>query len=468
MNLRLFSIIILSSFFLSPVQAVILFGTGNPSANTTAPTGPLAGSGWQYQGQFNGFLGTAIAANYFITAKHIGGSVGDTFVFNGTSYVTGAVFPDPSSDLQIWRVSGSFPSHATLFSGTAASEVNLDLVVFGRGTQRGPVVTVGSDSHPGGWLWGPSDSVQRWGTNVVGSIETDPVYGKLVRAQFDSTAEPNEAHLSVGDSGGAVFVFNAGANMWQLAGINLAVDGPFSRSAAGTNPFDAALFDTTDLFVPNDQGGWSPAPNPSAFYATEIAAHKGFIESVVMQLTSVVSRKIHGTAGTFDINLPESGPAGIECRSGGATNAYTIVFTFANNVSVQGATVSTGAGNVTGFSTSGNVVTVDLTGISSGQIIVVNLAGVSDGINTSDVEATMAVLVGDSNGNGAVNSSDVAQTKSQIGQPLSAANFREDVNVNGAINSSDVSQIKSNIGADLPMQRVSDPLIATHNLLGTP
>jgi hypothetical protein len=430
---------------LTPLGAVILYGTGDPTANTAAPTGAFAGSGWQYEGQFDGFLGTVIASNYFVTAKHIGGGVGDTFTLNGVNYATTAVFPDPSSDLQIWRVAGSFPIHAPLFSGLAGSEVNLSLVVFGRGTQRGNPVGVGSDSHLGGWLWGNSDAIQRWGTNVVGSIYTDPSYGNLLRVPFDSNAGANEAHLSAGDSGGAVFVFNTSTNNWELAGINLAVDGPFSISSNGANPFNAAMFDTTGLFA---QGG--PAPNPSAFYSTEIAARKGFIESVVMQLTSVVSRKTHGSAGTFDVDLPETGKAGIECRSGGASNDYTLVFTFANNVIVQGATVSTGAGRVTSFSVAGNTVTANLSEVVTAQRIVVTLVRVSDGTNTSDVQATMDVLVGDTTANGAVNSSDVAQTQSQSGQPVTATNFREDVTVNGLINSSDVALVQSKSGTGLP------------------
>jgi hypothetical protein len=430
---------------LTPLRAVILYGTGDPTANTSAPAGALAASGWQYEGQFDGFLGTVIASNYFVTAKHIGGGVGDTFNFNGVNYTTTAVFPDPSSDLQIWRVDGSFPTHAPLFSGPAGSEVNLSLVVFGRGTQRGNPVGVGSDLHLGGWLWGPSDGIQRWGTNVVGSIYIDPSYGNLLRVPFDSNAGVNEAHLSAGDSGGAVFVFNTSTNNWELAGINLAVDGPFSTSSNGANPFNAAMFDTTGLFA---QGG--PAPNPSAFYSTEIAARKGFIEAMVMQLTSVVSRKTHGSAGTFDVDLPETGDAGIECRSGGASNDYTLVFTFANNVTVQGATVSTGAGRVASFSVAGNAVTANLTEVVTAQRIVVTLVGVGDGTNTSDVQASMGVLVGDTTANGAVNSSDIAQTQSQSGQPVAAANFREDVTVNGLINSSDVALVQSESGTGLP------------------
>ena len=37
----------------APSKAVILYGTDDPSVNTTAPTGELAGSGWQYQGVFS-------------------------------------------------------------------------------------------------------------------------------------------------------------------------------------------------------------------------------------------------------------------------------------------------------------------------------------------------------------------------------------------------------------------------------
>lgn len=431
---------------ITPSRAVILYGTDDPSVNTTAPAGALAGSGWQYEGQFGGFLGTVIASNYFITAKHIGGSVGQVFTFNGNSYTTTAVFRDPASDLAIWQVAGTFPIQAPLYSGPAGSEPNLDLIVFGRGTRRGNPVYVGIDSHLGGWLWGVYDRVQRWGTNIVGSIYNDPTYGKLLRAPFDTNAGPNEAHLSSGDSGGGVFVFNSSTNRWEFAGANLAVDGPFSISADGNNPFNAAMFDTTGLFVQGDQGNWITAPNPSAFYATEIAARRGFIESVVMQLISAASRKTQGKAGTFDINLPQTLKPGIECRSGGMTNGYTVVFTFAKNVSVQGASVTSGTGSVSNFTVIGSQVFVSLTGVRNEQTVVLTLAGVSDGANTSDVQATMGILIGDTTADGVVNSNDVVQVQSQLRQPVTTSNFRDDVNADGVINPADVKLVKSKSG----------------------
>jgi hypothetical protein len=434
----------------TPSSAVILYGTVDPSANTSAPTGALANSGWQYQGEFGGVLGTPIASNHFITAKHIGGTVGQTFVFNGVTYTTTAVFPDPSSDLQIWRIAGTFPVHAPIYSGGAGSELNLGLVVFGRGTQRGNAVNVGDDSHLGGWLSGPADGVQRWGTNVIGSIVNDSTYGKLLRAAFDANGGPNEAQLSTGDSGGGVFVFNAATNRWELAGINLAVDGPFSTSPNGTNPFNAAMFDTSGLFVQDDQGNWVTAPNPSAFYATEIAAREGFIDSVVMQLVSAVSRKTHGNAGTFDIDLPQTVKPGIECRTGGDTNDYTILFTFVNNISVGAASVTSGNGSVMNFSVLDNQVTVNLTGVTNVQTIVVTLTGVSDGTNTSNVQATMGVLFGDVSGNGTVSNTDVASVKSQVAAPVDSSNFRDDVTANGIISNTDVSSTKAQVGTIIP------------------
>ena len=58
----------------------------------------------------------------------------------------------------------------------------------------------------------------------------------------------------------------------------------------------------------------------------------------------------------------------------------------------------------------------------------------------------MGVLAGDTGGSGAVNGTDVSQTKLQSGQPVTGSNFRTDVGVNGAINGTDVSCGEIEIG----------------------
>src|SRR5205814_1989532 len=69
--------------------------------------------------------------------------------------------------------------------------------------------------------------------------------------------------------------------------------------------------------------------------------------NVSVPVLDVVSRKTHGSAGDFDIHLPLTGSPGIECRTGGANNNHTLVFTFANPlVSVASADVTSGSGSV--------------------------------------------------------------------------------------------------------------------------
>jgi hypothetical protein len=167
--------------------------------------------------------------------------------------------------------------------------------------------------------------------------------------------------------------------------------------------------------------------------------------------TSVVSRKVHGGAGAFDINLPLSGPVGIECRSGGGTNAYQVVVTFASAVTANGASVTAGTGTVDMASGNGtNTLTIDLSGVTNAQTITVTLTGVSAGSGSGNIAISMGVLVGDSSGNGSVNASDVSQTKLRSGQATSATNFRSDVNASGGINATDVSTVKIRSGSSLP------------------
>ncbi len=166
--------------------------------------------------------------------------------------------------------------------------------------------------------------------------------------------------------------------------------------------------------------------------------------------TSIVSRKTHGGAGTFDVNLPATGSPGIENRTGPVAGVHQVIVTFANPVTVSAASLSSGAGSVSNFSVSGSQVTVNLAGVADAQVISIGLTNVNDGVNAGDVTIPMAVLLGDTNGNGSVNAGDVAQTKGQSGQAVTVTNFREDVNANGSINAGDAALVKSRSGMILP------------------
>ena len=168
-------------------------------------------------------------------------------------------------------------------------------------------------------------------------------------------------------------------------------------------------------------------------------------------LTGGVSRKTHGGAGTFDINLPLSGEPGVECRS--SAGNYTQVFTFDNNVVSGSAAVTSGTGSVSGSPTfSGNTMTVNLTGVADVQTITVTLTGVTDVLSQvlPSTPVSMNVLIGDVNGNKTVNASDVGLVKSQVGHGVTGSNFREDVNGDGSLTATDVALTKSHVGDGLP------------------
>ena len=172
-----------------------------------------------------------------------------------------------------------------------------------------------------------------------------------------------------------------------------------------------------------------------------------------VQLTNVVSRKIHGAAGAFDVDLALAD----ECRSGGASGDYTLVFNFANTLaSVGSATVTSGTGTVRDGANGSDAhqFIVNLTGVANAQTLTITLNNVADstGRVSAGVSASMNVLIGDTTGNGAVNSSDIAQTQSQSGQTVDSTNFREDVTVNGSINSSDIALVQSKSGTGISSQ----------------
>ena len=176
---------------------------------------------------------------------------------------------------------------------------------------------------------------------------------------------------------------------------------------------------------------------------------------------NAVSRQTHGAAGPFDIPLPLTNSVGVECRSGGATGDYQIVVTFAAPVTVTGnpqAQITSGIGQIgTGgtsngglVSVNGAIVTVPLTNVANAQNITLTLFSASDGANTNNVTVPMGILLGDTNGNGSVNASDIGQTKALSGQTTTGTNFRADVNVNGSINATDIGLVKSKSGTSLP------------------
>ena len=284
-----------------PANAIIVYSTGDPTYNTSAPGGSLTNSGWQFEGSWGPFLGTVIAPNYFITALHVGGGIGQVFTFRGVEYTTTATYAAPATDLRIWRVCGTFPEYAQIYTKT--NETGESFVVFGRGTQRGgPVTTTNflGTIKTNGWMWGPSDAVQRWGENVVSGVQTDGNVGDLIQATFDPDGGPNECDLSGGDSSGGLFIKDGA--VWKLAGVNYAVDGPYSSSMNGPGFFGAIFdegglykqIDTNRVFTPD-----TPFNQGSSFYTSRISSHADWILSVIGNVDNLVLQSSTSASGPY-------------------------------------------------------------------------------------------------------------------------------------------------------------------------
>lgn len=319
-------------------KGVIVFG--DQGRNTSAPTGSLANAGWQWEGQFGIFLGTAIGSQYFITAQHIGGGPGTNFVYNNVSYNIDPTFGSGNgfvniggTDLRVWKVTGTLPSFAPLYGAQAGqtfgSETGKSLFDVGRGLQRGNPVTIlsaqlfsgtgtvspgssnpianvplptappagsnpSSNPRPGGsltalkgWDWGASDSVQSWGTNTATGTLTDPTLGKFLYFDFTDGASANEGIISPGDSGGGLFIDATGNGDWELAGVNYGVDG-FFRGTPNGNTLGAALFDVSGLYVPGNAASdpYSYVPQdglefPANSYVSSISGNITAIENLI-------------------------------------------------------------------------------------------------------------------------------------------------------------------------------------------
>jgi hypothetical protein len=163
----------------------------------------------------------------------------------------------------------------------------------------------------------------------------------------------------------------------------------------------------------------------------------------------VVSRKIHGPAGAFDISLPLSGPIGLESRAPGPNQSYQLVYTFpaaVQNPGQAGVIQGTAAAATPVLGPGPNQVTVNLTGVANKQHLVVNLSNVRDSVGNplSSIGAHMDVLVGDVDVSRHIDVGDIARVQQQNSKLLNNNNFRADVDASGHIDVGDIAIVQRN------------------------
>ena len=146
---------------------------------------------------------------------------------------------------------------------------------------------------------------------------------------------------------------------------HLAAFTSFARAAFRAGRKATLLLFSVVMLLASAQGSSKP---PLASNESQRLS-RGSENSAAPVPTSAVSRKTHGAAGTFDINLPLvplGGPVGIENRVGATAGEHQMVVTFSGPVTVGGVSVTSGTGSAT-FSVAGAVVTEAIDVIDSGK-----------------------------------------------------------------------------------------------------
>ena len=293
------------------------------------------------------------------------------------------------------------------------------------------------------------------------------------RNQFntEATYDGMVLEISIPTVNGGAFqdILTAGGS-FVTGGYNSTLDTGFSNPLPGRMAWsglsggtaEAPAYITTIVTLPaaaagqnirlkwrvGSDSGTVPSTNPGV-RIDNVTASSPVCGGSAPPVFSAVSRRLHGGAGIYDINLPLTalgGAIGVESRTG----AHQLIVTFTSPVTVGGIAVASGTATPA-FTVAGAVVTINLTGVPDVQRLGITLENVSSGANLGNVLIPMGVLAGDTNGNGAVTGTDVSQTKAAASSgAVGPGTFRTDAVANGTINATDIGLVKSKSGNVLP------------------
>jgi hypothetical protein len=361
-----------------------------------------------------------------------------------------------------WHIVNATPNDPVqgkggIWQGGGSGIQNRNLLDFNEVTmdEKGRVLFGYSDGCTGTCVGNPDNNTFRAAMRVARQIG-----GKPLLSQFD----PNPAEPTVPKAPCLSGTRNtSGVHLtWRVpdnGGSDITAYRIFRGTASGNEVFLAqigskASFDDVTADPSTPAYYYIRAVNSTNPAGGAVSQEVNFPPTPGIWLQSVSSRKTHGAAGTFDVDLPVNG-SGVECRVGD----YTVVFRFANPITaVASASVSSGGTGSNpsvasrGVGSDPHEYIVNLSNIPNGQYTAVTLTGVTDsaGNNAATVTRTFGILVGDVNGSKVVTSGDTNLCKAQALQPVTSANFRLDVNASGAITTGDVNLIKQHALEQLP------------------
>jgi uncharacterized repeat protein (TIGR01451 family) len=226
------------------------------------------------------------------------------------------------------------------------------------------------------------------------------------------------------------------------ATIKAATAGGTVVSNQGTVSYDSDANGTNNATALTDDPSTVALNDPTSFTVTGGTGTAPVLQSVVL-------RRVHGAAGTFDLPLsPVLTNPTTEPRIG---PAHQLVFTYDKALSAATATVTEGTATRSS-SIVGSTVVVNLTGVTNVQYVTVTLSSVSstDGGTGGTGVARAGFLGGDVNQNRVVSLADLGLVNAQLAQAVTAANFLKDVNASGTLTLSDKGLTNANLATALP------------------
>jgi hypothetical protein len=168
-----------------------------------------------------------------------------------------------------------------------------------------------------------------------------------------------------------------------------------------------------------------------------------------LTMTGVSSRKVHGSAGTFD--LPLSTVATNPTTEPRIGPAQTIVFTFDRPIASATATVTEGVAVAAAPAFSGNSVIVTLGGVANAQYVTVALSNITAVDGSAGIASVrVGFLAGDVNQNRVVTVSDLVLVNAAIAHTVTGLNYLRDINANGEVTISDRLIANRNLAKALP------------------
>lgn len=208
----------LAAGLLCPGKAgAVLIASGDGSGNTTPPADD---PGFANVGVQAGATSVYLGEGWVLTANHV---VQTAPVFDGVAYAVVAgsnvQLQTPGAgpaDLRMFRIHPHPPLPSLTLHGSAPA-LNAEVVLIGRGRDRGPAVVWDGNA---GFESLPSQTM-RWGTNRVSARNLDVLGTRAFSTDFSASGTTHESQAMTGDSGGAVFLKSGGT--WRLVGLLYAV-----------------------------------------------------------------------------------------------------------------------------------------------------------------------------------------------------------------------------------------------------